>query len=64
MPADSPFPPAPDDRRHALARLLAAGLRRLLAPAASPVSPSKNLENSTPNGLELVPQKSVTVHTS
>ena len=62
-PRDDSLQLTPDERRHEVAAILAAGLLRLrdrglLAPA--PIS--ENPSNSSQNRLEAVPENPLTVH--
>jgi hypothetical protein len=67
-PPDDPGLLTPELRRRELARLLAAGLRRLRPrpadPAFSPEHPApENLPESRATGLEVLPETRLSVHT-
>jgi hypothetical protein len=67
MPANTAAALSPDQRFHEIARLLAAGVRRLFsqrtgADAAPPATPEKSPE-SAETGLEVQPETRLSVHT-
>jgi hypothetical protein len=67
MPANNAAALSPDQRAHEIARLLAAGVRRLFSPRpgdfpASPNAPEKSSE-SAETGLEVGQEMRLTVHT-
>lgn len=68
MPSSAdPAALTPADRARELARLLAAGLRRLRrplpAPPPAPASAGQNVSENSPNGLACGAEPSVTVST-
>lgn len=61
---DTHQPLTPEDRRRAVAALLAEGLRRCLTgETCPPAEPPENPSEILASALELHPRKSVTVHT-
>jgi hypothetical protein len=67
MRPDDPALLSPEDRCHEIARLLAAGVRRLLpyptSPAPGPDSAPAESQESCQNGLEVGGDSRLTVHT-
>jgi hypothetical protein len=64
MRPDDPALLSPEDRCHEIARLLAAGVRRLLPlPAPGPDSAPAESPESCQNGLEVGADPRLTVHT-